>query len=347
MRPTRRNRADKRRVDRALRDLDTHGSGYATSNGEVYITVRVADRHADLAERKLRKLQLSTDVEIIETTAAGFQPRDPYRSQANPDRKAPRRRNFKDTGLIGSIARKLKDVHPPPDPSIDVLPPDALAFWEAARDDAFDYYSRSGAPKAHEVAERTAWRAVRMHWEAGRPKWKRRRPSLKLPARQLTPEPGGLVTLGKLLEYGWINEDGSLEVRGWQDSPPDLYWDKESKTLFAFPNSPDVESCKPIPQDMEDEAHMFKRWSQRQAKCLKEFSVTAEESIVPMGVADSVAYRSDKWHAQSSDPYLEDSQEYFHQHTDGGFVWQDRETNPNVIIMRGGQLDVEERGIIH
>lgn len=240
----------------------------------------------------------------------------------------------------------IKSIHPPPDPNVRVLGPDARAFWESVRDDALDYYSSAGAPKPTAVAERTAWRAVRMHWHESRGK-RVRNSKLRKPNKMLLPDPGDVIILGKLLEYVWINEDGSLDVRRWTENPPDLYWNHEQKTLYAFPNVPDIEVCEQVGPDLDDTAAMFKRWAQRDAQCARTFELDAESSILPMGVGDSLAYRSDKWHARSDLPHLDDSQEYFHQFSDGVWIWQDSDTSPNAILMRGGQLDVEERGIIH
>jgi hypothetical protein len=244
----------------------------------------------------------------------------------------------------------IKTIHPPADPNVRVLDSQARAFWESVYEDAYEYYSSANAPKPTAVAARTAWRAVRMHWEApgGRGKtWIRRRPSLATPRTQLMPDPGDLIILGKILEYVWINADGSLDVRQWATSPPDLYWNRTQKILYAFPNVPDQTVCHPVPEDMAAEAKMFKRWAQRHAHCMRTFDLHTEDTINAMGVGDAIAYRSDKWHDASTNPYLDDSQEYFHQFSDGNWIWQDSDTSPSAILMRGGQLDVEERGIIH
>jgi len=321
--------ADKAKAKRALRRFSMAAVGYGDVRGQLGLQVRVHPGEGERAAYALEHARLSFPVEVRETFPRA-------RSAANPGRQ----HNFLGGG-------RIKSIHPPADPSPRVLQGDARAFWDSVRDDAFEYYSSAGAPKPKKVAERTAWRAVRMHWEAKGRKWVRRSKPLRKPRKMLLPDPGDVIILGKLLEYVWINEDGSLDVRRWENRPPDLYWNRTQKTLYAFPNVPETTVCEPVPDDLADEAQMFKRWSQRDAHCARTFELDAEASIIPMGVGDSIAYRSDKWHGQSDDTYLEDSQEYFHQFSDGNWIWQDSDTSPNAILMRGGQLDVEERGIIH
>jgi hypothetical protein len=96
---------------------------------------------------------------------------------------------------------------------------------------------------------------------------------------------------------------------------------------------------------MAGTAKMFKRWAQREAHCRKEISVPMVR-MTPIGRADTISYRSDKWHEENPDPVLEDSGEYIHVHGEDVWVWQDAD-NPNALMIRGGKLDVEERGIIH
>jgi hypothetical protein len=96
---------------------------------------------------------------------------------------------------------------------------------------------------------------------------------------------------------------------------------------------------------MKKTANMFKRWAQRDPHCHKEIDVPMVR-MNPLGRADTISYRSDKWHDENPDPRLEGSGEYIHVHGENVWVWQDG-NKPNALMIRGGKLDVEERGIVH
>jgi hypothetical protein len=302
---------------------------YGSVSGAPGLLVTIESDDLGLAQKTLERFGVSAPVEFKMSDFRSYRPKR-------------RAKNFLGGGLLRS------SIHPPPDPSLRVLDVDARAFWDDVFEEAYAYYSSSGAPKPKEVAERTAWRAVRMHWgPSGRMgKWSIKQDSSLPSGKKRIPDSGKTIILGKLLEYVWINENGSLDVRRWTSSPPDLHWDQSRKCLCVYPNVPDQVACGPIPADMRDEAALYQEWSQRPAKCAQQFSANID-LVRPMGVGDSVAYRSDKWHDRSPSPYLEDSQEYFHQFSDGNVIWQDSDTSPNAIMMQGGNLAVIDRGIIH
>jgi hypothetical protein len=94
---------------------------------------------------------------------------------------------------------------------------------------------------------------------------------------------------------------------------------------------------------------MHRVWSKRNADCAIEYR-DPNALVVPVGIADTIAYRSDKWDKKSSERDLEGSSEYVHQFDDGVFAEQNRRRGnepPKVALIHGGKLDVEADGIIH
>lgn len=246
------------------------------------------------------------------------------------------------------LANFFDSVHEPENPSPETLPQELRPFWDEVFRQSEQVYGENG--RAHSIPEKTAWRALRMHFEEdGTGAWLRK----EAPSRSafLLEDPGDVVWLGKLLDYTWIEPDGTVVQRVFDDPPPDLLWSQSRKTLYSFPTATIPEHCQPLTDDLLDEAKMFKRWAQRDAKCARDVGVTPVE-MYPLGSADSVSYRSDKWHDENPDfKRLSGSDEYIHVHGDGVWVWEDAAgvegDVPNVVVIRGGRLDVEERGIIH
>lgn len=240
-----------------------------------------------------------------------------------------------------------ESVHEPKNSSPEVLPADARAFWDDIERQSREIYGQHA--DEHNIPEKTAWKAVRMHWMDDGGHWVPRHESeYELPF--ILPNVGDVAHLGKLIEYAWITPEGEVVKRTFSgDDPPDLWWNAEQKTLYSFPNIVVPDYCLIIPEDMEDTAHMFKVWSQRDARCQKNMEITTVR-MYPRGVADSGSYRSDKWHDENPEEGLTGSPEYIHLHGAGVWVWEDTQdltTTPTAIMIRGGRLDVEERGIIH
>lgn len=245
-----------------------------------------------------------------------------------------------------SLRIRNDSLHEPPNPSPDVLPLQARQFWNAVEEQAWEIYGEHA--RDHAIPEKTAWKAVRMHFEPNGRGWVRKRPELEI--SYILPNPGDVAWLGKMLDYAWITSEGELYKRTFEGDPPDLWWNKDQKTLYSFPNAHVPEVCMPISPDLEDTAHMFKRWAQRDAHCSKVVQVPMAR-MYPRGAIDSVSYRSDKWHDRNPDIVrLKGSSEYIHLHGDGVWVWEDTPDlngTPNAVMIRGGRLDVVEQGIIH
>ncbi len=244
--------------------------------------------------------------------------------------------------------------HESSNPSPDVLPSEARALWNDVSDQSWELYEEHASQ--HDIPEKTAWRAVRMQWEKQGGVWvPRRRPASQLPF--VLPSPEDVTWLGLLLDYTWITPEGELYKRSFENEDenpedsdaPALWWSPDMKTLFSFPTTKTSGPCMPIDADMADQAAMYERFNQRDAQCQLGFEVDLAR-MYPRGMADSVSYRSDKWHDRNEERGLPGSKEYIHLHGDEVWIYEDDpdlSQTPNVVVIRGGRLDVEERGIIH
>lgn len=241
------------------------------------------------------------------------------------------------------IANPIAEIK---NPSPDILPPEARALWDNMARQSNEIYGEHAAP--HDIPQKSAWRTVRMHWTQQGRSWVQKSPPKELPF--VLPSPEDVAWLGLLIEYVWITPDGEILKRVFEDEdPPDLWWSKEQKTLFSFPTTETAGPCLPIEADMKDQAEMFRRWAQRNAQCQLGFEVP-KARMYWRGMGDSLSYRSDKWNDRNEERGLPGSKEYIHTHTDGVGVYEDTtniEKTPNIVVIRGGHLDVEERGIIH
>lgn len=233
------------------------------------------------------------------------------------------------------------DGEEPPNPSPDVLPSSLRNFWDGVEQQAENIY----VDDQFEIAEKSAWRAVRMNFVEQEGQWRNYPVDPPLPL--VLPDVGDCVVLGKLLEYAYITTEARIVHRKFDDgTPPDLLWNPEQQTLYAFPTTTFPEVCNVIERDMQDTAHVFKRWSQRDADCQRIVAVPMAR-LRPVGAGDTIVYRSDKWHDKNWERGLPGSQEYIHIFGDDVWVWEDNVRHPNAVMIRGGRLDVEERGIIH
>ena len=247
---------------------------------------------------------------------------------------------------IMGLGLKCQGIHVPDNPSPRTIKPSgARAFWDKAMKSAKDYYG------SKDTAANTAWRALRTFYTKEGGKWVRRQGSRvlldpsRMPSRAVG-DPGDLVTLGVILEYTLLDADANLVVRRFPDAdPPKLYWQHDTKVLWVFPGT-GMEECS-NPQSSPEAAKLFKRWAQRNAECRQVIDVPAT-TVTLDGMADTVVYRSDKWHGRNHDQLrMPGSQEYIHQFGQGVGVWQDHGNPPSAICFQGGCLDMEERGIIH
>lgn len=269
-----------------------------------------------------------------------WQPRYHYRSEVlgvyGPD----------EAREVMGLGLKCQGIHVPNNPAARTIKPaEARSFWDRAKKSAQGYYGSS------ETAENTAWRALRAFYVEDGGKWQRRTGDRLLLDESRVPrarvgDPGDLVTLGVCLEYTFIDPSGALVVRRFPDSdPPKLYWQHESKVCWIFPGT-GMESCT-TPDKSPEAARLFKRWAQRPPECRQVIDIPAVE-VTLHGLADTVVYRSDKWHGRNHDQLrMPGSQEYIHQFGWGVGLWQSDGNPPAAICFQGGCLDMEERGIIH
>lgn len=239
-----------------------------------------------------------------------------------------------------------RNVHEPPNPSPNTLPPEARALWDDVEAQAWEVYGRFA--EEHKIPEKTAWKAVRMHYfRNDRGQWVPK-PFVDSRAEQWLLDPGDTIRLGKLLDYGWITQDGDVVRREFSE-PPDLWWNHDTKTLYAFPGFEIPQACLLVDDDLDHLKELFHMWAQREAKCANELSAEVPW-MYPRGATDSESYRSDKWHDRNDDPEMRGSDEYIHLNGDRVWVWEDvpdEDDDPSVVMIRGGNLDVEARGIIH
>lgn len=236
-------------------------------------------------------------------------------------------------------------IYDPPEPNVRVLPETAREQWDAAYQQALEIYGDKG------VAETTAWRNVRMNWRPGAGRlWEAcaNGRCVPWPRSMMLPQPQtDLVGLGVLVEYGFVDRRGDLQLRITdRNHPPILWWDDEQKILYAFPGTNYPGCMLMAPDDVKRGREIYKKWTKRQADCASEIEIP----IVRMtcsGAADTVSYRSDKWKKKMVDPRVVGAQEYIHKHWHDVWLWQDDDGDPSAIMIQGGALDVHEKGIIH
>lgn len=262
------------------------------------------------------------------------------------------------TAVVGALAPQeasrvmgehlsCSGIHVAKDPKPSVLSGDARKLWLAAYENANGYYNPGNDPKNQKTAKATAWKTVRLFFAQEGKNWVRRAalPPVGQGPVTFLGTPGDLVDLGALLEYTYIDADANLQICRFPDSDsPPLFWSPRNRTLYVFPTAESQACAKPDPWGTS--AVMFRRWAQREAKCERVFDVP-EVDVQLLGNMDTLIYRSDKWHDKNPDPNVAGSQEYIHQLGDGVGLWQSAGNPPGAIVMTGGCLDVEERGIIH
>jgi len=265
---------------------------------------------------------------------------------ANPLRAMFRSRQANPNGRGHGRVSNPMGIYDPPEPNVNVLPDDAKVVWNATHGDAMTKYGDSG------IAETTAWRKVRLSWkETSEGSWQ------KCSGGSCTPWPApmklplpqkDLVGLGVLVEYGYIGRDGVLRVWGTNsDTPPILWWDDGSKSLYAFPGTPYPPCMLVNPQRDSHAAAIYETWTKRKPSCgLTELKIPTP-IIKCVGAADTVSYRSDKWKQKHDDTRVVGAQEYIHKHWHEVWTWMDNENKPTAIMITGGELDLHAKGIIH
>ncbi len=237
----------------------------------------------------------------------------------------------------------LSSIHDPKDPSPRTLPNEAREEWDEAYRNAAEVYDENY------LVKRAAWREIRLRWNrTGKKTWARCQNGLCYwPDPIALPEPqADLVGLGVLVEYVYLTPQGRIrKIEIDRDHPPILWWDDDLKILYMFPHQAYPE-CRPIPEGMDEAVDTFERWNKREPECYDELEIP-DVDIFAVGAADSLSYASDKWKDPDPDPRLRAAQEYIHDHWYDVWVWQDRERDPSVIMIEGGELDLHQKGLIH
>jgi len=235
-------------------------------------------------------------------------------------------------------------IYDPPEPSTGVLSPEAKAQWDRSFEQAMEIYGDRG------IAETAAWRRVRMSFRPGANRsWEQCSGGQckPWPRPQMLPVPNSdLVGLGVLIEYGFIDRNGDLQLRAPDlDFPPILYWDDARKMLYAFPGTP-YPACMLKPPKQSNGAEIYKKWTKRDADCISQIQIPIVR-MQCMGPSDTISYRSDKWKPKMDDPRVHGAQEYIHKNWHDVWLWQDDPADPSAIMIEGGALDVHAKGIIH
>lgn len=250
---------------------------------------------------------------------------------------------------------------PPPGKN---APEEARRLWDEAFRNAERYYKSQRAPDPRTIASNTAWKTVNLYWKPeSNGQLRRRNPQAELQVGATAdgepvyfgeePEkigsPGKTTWLGKAIEVAWIDQDGNLRIQRFREPGlPDFAWNDRTKTLMMFPTTEVPEICDPDLRGLEAEAKMIGVWAKgRKAKCKVPVKVD-NFLVVPVGVADTLVYRSDKFDGKRNPhPDLRGAKEYVHQFDDDVFVEESGGKPPEAILISGGRLDVEPGGIVH
>lgn len=236
-------------------------------------------------------------------------------------------------------------IYEPPPASPKKLDPQHRAIWDRAYTESLEGYAETGdeIPNAETVAARTGWRAL-----------------MAMQAQPLNPRrvptEANVIVLGRLIEYGYIDPKGRLQIRNLPEPAPELLWDHERKLLYCFPDV-HPQRCERIPPAMREQAALYHRWAQRDPQCYTNIDVPPY-TVYPAGLADTVTYRSDKWHGASRDPVMRDAMLYIHDLGPNVWCWLDEDnvstkgfgqltSRSKAIVIGGGDLDMHEKGLIH
>lgn len=251
-------------------------------------------------------------------------------------------------------------------------PEEVQQAWHEAYRKAEAYYRSQRAPDPDVLASNTAWKTILLDWNKGiTGKFTRKRNPERIRVGKTR---GGKVSylgsaphkaadaskhprLGKVIEIAWVDPSRGepfLHVQRFHEPGlPDLVWDDDKKVLMFFPNVSPVGG--PESGDLSGlgkQSKVYKRWAKGRAPRGKASrNVPDDELVAPVGVADTIVYRSDKFDKSiSHHPDLRGAKEYVHQFDDDVFVEQSRSFKnnpPDVVNILGGRLDVLPGGIVH
>lgn len=232
-------------------------------------------------------------------------------------------------------------------PSPNKLPEELRPMWAASFENALDYYGGQNLEGTRgdleNTASATAWKALNVAY----PELVFQNP---LPTMKRLPDPGAVVLLGKTVELVVIADPPTLDIYRFPEPLPDLLWSDRHKMLIVLPNDHiDTSRIPCVDEVCEAASERFQEWSRRAARGHTNVTVPAYP-VVPIGVGDSVVYRSDKW-----GPYANNgpkTQQYIHQFGDRVWIladtgWQRDDELPDLMMAQGGELEMRREGIVN
>lgn len=227
-------------------------------------------------------------------------------------------------------------------------PPQVRSLWHPTYKLTKDYYAASNAPDPEMEGRNAAWRAVDIFIaHRGRVGWIERGP-VTWKDSEVVEDPGSVSVIGKLMEVTYFASEYRFDVIKFQEPGlPDLLWDDRRKRLLCYTELHAVNLRTDVDHEkVQEENKMYRRWHQRDAGAYQIAKARPTEVNV-MGAADSIIYRSDKWDAPNTQPDLQGSPEYLHQHDLGVFTSTNPGSDTRLIVVQGGKLDALTAGIIH
>ena len=256
---------------------------------------------------------------------------------------------YRTTIINGRPLRISPHLRPNPtdkgNPSPQVLPPQARALWDATYQNANSYYNG-----AWDLADMTAWRAVKMRYPQGAGNWRprTRNPTAPPISSTVVPDPGRMITLGRLLEYVVEENPPRIDVYRFKNDhrAPKVLWSPSQKMLLVLPQDHISTDMNADLEGLEDVQDLYADWSWGQDPRGFVTHPVDDYKINPLGMADTIVYRSGKGTEVRDDPI--GVQEYIHQFGDSVVAYQGPNTRrPKAIVFRGGDLDVKMPGIVN
>lgn len=161
---------------------------------------------------------------------------------------------------------------------------------------------------------------------------------------------------GSITRHHWgrlvFDSDGQSALRGAEivehsTQPPQLWWSKESKTLYFFPGFPHAKGWKNgVPPHAVEAAKLYHQWDHH-ANWPDIQSVDLdfpEPRIYLAGTAFDIVYRSQKWNGKKGKHEF-----YNHHFSKSGAVklYEAKGKKPSAFVVNGGRLTVNDRGIVY